>query len=116
MKIMTYIDDPGGRIPKSLVNWAATKGFASEMADSTRAGQMLEKECCSVSIVGGDGSYDKILCLTSPGIVAGLCVIGAPAASVRQSRSSRLPTVLYVYLERNILPVVSSCAWTAPSP
>ncbi len=43
MKIM-YIDDPGGRIPKSLVNWAATKGFPSGMADLARAGQMLEHE------------------------------------------------------------------------
>ena len=38
MKIM-YQDDPRGRIPKSLVNWAATKGFASAMADLARAGK-----------------------------------------------------------------------------
>jgi hypothetical protein len=43
MKIM-YQDDPRGRIPKSLVNWAAKQGFANAMSDLARAGQLLEHE------------------------------------------------------------------------
>ena len=39
MKIL-YQDDPRGSLPKKVVNWAATKGFASAMQDLVRAAEM----------------------------------------------------------------------------
>ena len=32
-----YQDDPKGSIPKFIVNWAATKGFAGAMDDTVKA-------------------------------------------------------------------------------
>ena len=39
MKLL-YQDDPRGSLPKRVVNWAATKGFASAMQDLVRAAEM----------------------------------------------------------------------------
>ena len=39
-----YQDDPGGAIPKSVVNWAAKKAFPSMLDDLVRAASLDDKE------------------------------------------------------------------------